>query len=345
MSRPHQLSILVSSLTVTLLVIAACTQQPTKVTSESVPPVSESTQNETTSQSTDTPPVAQANQSTKNTYRVQIYYPKNGNIEPVWRETNSQGLAKFAIAQLVEGPAKSEQQNGLTSAIALQGKSNCGEDFAIAIEEKVAKLQFCREVIIEDNAPINKAIEATLKQFPTVDKVAILDREGKCLGTEDSSCLEQIQPPNKLTLTGLGGVEIGMTIKQASQKTGIQFVNESSGGEEGGCFYYKAAQEPQDVYYMVTEGKIARIEVNTKNITTLSGAKVGDTEERIKALYPGKIEEEGHEYVPGGKYLIFVPEDASNQNYRVLFETNEKGIVTQMRSGKLPEVNWIEGCV
>ncbi|MEM9542644.1 MAG: GerMN domain-containing protein [Cyanobacteria bacterium P01_E01_bin.42] len=345
MSRPHHVSIFVSSVALTLLAIVACAKQPAKeATSESTSPVA-ATQEETANSQTDTPPVSQANQSAKSLNRVNIYFPKDGNIASVVRETNSQGVAKFAIAQLVQGPAEEEKQNGLQPAIALQGSSNCGEDFAIAIEEKVAKLRFCRDVVSEQNLEVNRAIEATLTQFSTVEKVAILDRNGKCLSTADNSCLAQVQPANKLTLTGLGGVEIGMTITEASQETGVQFVNQASGGEEHGCFYYKAATEPQDVSYMVTEGKIARIEVNTKNITTLSGAKIGDTEERIRALYPGKIEEEAHEYVPGGKYLFFVPEDASNQNYRVVFETNEKGIVTTMRSGKIPEVGWIEGCV
>ncbi|MBP0016399.1 MAG: GerMN domain-containing protein [Cyanobacteria bacterium SBLK] len=345
MSRPHQFSIFASSVALTLLAIVACARQPAKQGTPEPTPAVEPTQEETANNPTDATPVARANHSAKNQYRIKVYFPKEGKIESVVRETNSQGVAKFAIAQLVQGPAEKEKQNGLKPAIALQGSSNCGADFAIAIEEKIAKLRFCRDVISEKNPEVNQAIEATLKQFSTVEKVAIIDRNGKCLSTGDNSCLEEVQPANKLTLTGLGGVEIGMTITEASQETGIQFVNQSSGGEEHGCFYYKAAREPQDVSYMVTEGKIARIEVNTKSITTLSGAKIGDTEERIKALYPGKIEEEGHEYIPGGKYLLFVPEDASNQNYRVVFETNEKGIVTTMRSGKIPEVGWIEGCV
>ncbi|MGK7925301.1 MAG: hypothetical protein AB4290_08645, partial [Spirulina sp.] len=319
----------------------------TKPPENQAPPESASptpSQEETEKTQTDTPPVSQANHRQGDRYRVKVYFPNNGSIESVVRETNSSGVAKFAIAQLLQGPADSEKEKGLREAIALQGNSNCGEDFAIAIAEKVAKLRFCREVVSPIAPQVNQAIAATLKQFSTVEKVAILDRNGKCLGRGDNSCLQQVQPPNKLTLTGLGGVDIGMTIAEASKKTGIQFNNESSGGEEYGCFYYQARKEPQGVDYMVTEGKISRIDIHTKQITTLSGAKIGDTEERIKALYPGKIEEEPHKYLPEGKYLFFMPKDAAYQNYRVIFETNEKGIVITMRSGKLPEVAWVEGC-
>lgn len=44
-----------------------------------------------------------------------------------------------------------------------------------------------------------------------------------------------------------------------------------------------------------------------------------------------------------GKYLTFVPKDATDKNYRLIFETS-KNRVTRFRSGKLPEVEYIEGC-
>jgi len=80
-------------------------------------------------------------------------------------------------------------------------------------------------------------------------------------------------------------------------------------------------------------------------ITTLSGAKIGDTEARIKALYPGQIKVSPHKYTgdSGGHYLTFVPKDKSDRFYRLIFETDGKQ-VTNFRSGKLPEVEYVEGC-
>ena len=56
---------------------------------------------------------------------------------------------------------------------------------------------------------------------------------------------------------------------------------------------------------MVTDGRIARVDVtDNSKITTLSGAKIGDSESKIKSLYPKQIRVEAHEYDPKGHYLI-----------------------------------------
>jgi hypothetical protein len=78
-------------------------------------------------------------------------------------------------------------------------------------------------------------------------------------------------------------------------------------------------------------------------ITTLAGAKIGDTEQQIKSLYPGQIKVTPHEYVRGGHYLTFVPTDAQDKQYRVVFETDGKR-VKNFRAGQIPEVEAIEGC-
>jgi hypothetical protein len=343
--------------------LSACIHQQTQITEATPSPQPEP--NAPTSNPTPirTPAPTPSPSPTQPQRRVKVFFPKtpqsNENfsyVEPVWRNLNSSGVAQFAIAQLIAGPTPQEQQLGLTRVIQLKDRSNCGSDFQISITEKVAQLQFCRTVVsggIGDDARITSAIEATLKQFPTVDSVVILDRNGNCLGdgSGENLCLKQGKNPQQLTensqlaLTSIGPVRVGMTVEEASQAAGTKLVQQGSGGEEYGCFYYIPESGPKDLSFMVTEGRIARIDVNSKKMATLSGVKIGDTEARIRELYGGQIEEKPHEYVPGGKYLIFVPQDSSESNYRVIFETNEKGIVTTFRSGKMPEVRQIEGCL
>lgn len=94
---------------------------------------------------------------------------------------------------------------------------------------------------------------------------------------------------------------------------------------------------------MVTKGRIARVDVSgDSQITTKSGARVGDAEARIKALYPGQIQVTPHKYTDG-HYLTFVPKDRKDSRYRVVFETDGKR-VTEFRAGQLPEVEYVEGC-
>src|SRR5919199_1484434 len=94
--------------------------------------------------------------------------------------------------------------------------------------------------------------------------------------------------------------------------------------------------------FMVISGQIARVDIyGNSRITTISGAKIGDSEDRIKSLYAVRITP--HEYVRGGHYLTFIPTDTSDRQYRMVFETDGKR-VKLIRSGRLPEVEYVEGC-
>lgn len=149
---------------------------------------------------------------------------------------------------------------------------------------------------------------------------------------------------SKVFINGIGSIRVGMTVAQASQAAGTRLVRE--GGYQGdSCYYVKPQCNPKGVAFMVTNGRISRLDVhNNRYITTLKGAKIGDSESRIKSLYLGQIKVTPHEYTsPQGHYLTFMPKDRSDRNYRLVFETDGKR-VTQFRAGKLPEVEYVEGC-
>lgn len=98
-----------------------------------------------------------------------------------------QRIAIPLLEELIEGPTPEEQAQGYFSELGdmLQGESNCGErDFQLRIEDGLAEVQFCRQVVsagIGQDARVTSQIEATLEQFETVDRVRLLNREGRCL--------------------------------------------------------------------------------------------------------------------------------------------------------------------
>ncbi|MHC5821381.1 MAG: hypothetical protein ACYT04_37285 [Nostoc sp.] len=146
---------------------------------------------------------------------------------------------------------------------------------------------------------------------------------------------------SKLFINGIGQVRVGMTVSQAAKAAATKLIGDSPNNS---CYYVKPENEPKNLLFMVTKGRISRIDVrHNTQITTLKGAKIGDTEAQIKSFYPGQIQVTSHKYVQGGHYLTFIPKDRANQKYRVVFETDGKR-VTQFRSGKLPEVEFVEGC-
>lgn len=161
-----------------------------------------------------------------------------------------------------------------------------------------------------------------------------------------SAVLAQTKLSNqsKLSIYGIDSVRVGMTVAEASKAAGVKLVRPSGYEPNASCFYVQPQSKPKGIGFMVTDGRVARVDVwKNQFVTTISGAKIGDTEARIKSLYPRKIQVSPHKYVPEGHYLTFVPKDAKDKNYAVVFETDGKK-VTQFRSGKRPEVEYVEGC-
>ncbi|MGB3265480.1 MAG: hypothetical protein WBA89_16170 [Microcoleus sp.] len=158
----------------------------------------------------------------------------------------------------------------------------------------------------------------------------------------------QLTERSKLAINGIGPIRVGMTVDEASRSAGIKFIKSGSGGmDEYQCSYVRPQGAPKGISFMVAKDRIARVDINNDRTTTIAGAKIGNTQEQIISLYPGQIKITPHPYVGGppqnGKYLTFVPKDAADKNYRIIFETS-KNRVTRFRSGRLPEVEYIEAC-
>lgn len=137
------------------------------------------------------------------TQRVRVFFPKNPEqqndlsyVAPVWRQTQNSGVAQFAIAQVIAGPTRQEQRLGFLAPIRLRGTSNCGQDFTLSITSNVANVRFCKQVVsagVGDDARILSSINKTLKQFPSIKSVVVLDQKGKCFGdmSGENRCLRR----------------------------------------------------------------------------------------------------------------------------------------------------------
>ncbi len=144
-----------------------------------------------------------------------------------------------------------------------------------------------------------------------------------------------------LSEEGLGQIQIGMNLDDAVNM-GLLNENPTMNPECDFVFPAVGAGIPEGVSVMVVKGKIARIDVDTGSVTTEDGAKIGDTEDRIKSIYGDEVKVEPHKYIEGGHYMTVVGDSAS-AGKAIVFETDGKR-VTMFRGGRLPEVKWVEGC-
>lgn len=88
-------------------------------------------------------------------------------------------------------------------------------------------------------------------------------------------------------------------------------------------------------------GQVARVEVTDSVVATTAGARVGDTETRINQLYPGRVQTSPHKYTDG--HYLTVRGSGADSVQRLVFETDGQR-VTRYRGGRVPEVEWVEGC-
>lgn len=138
-----------------------------------------------------------------------------------------------------------------------------------------------------------------------------------------------------VTAAGLGPLRAGQAIAQANTAVGGGF-----SGSTDQCTYAVWPKAPSGVAVMLSNGKVARVEVRSGTVTTANGAGIGDTEARIKALYTNRVTSTAHKYNQGGHYLTVEGPNAAN---RIVFETD--GVkVTNYRSGRVPEVEQVERC-
>lgn len=143
-----------------------------------------------------------------------------------------------------------------------------------------------------------------------------------------------------VTPGGFGPLRAGMTIAQAQAAVPGRLAASAITSE--GCAHATLTGEPMGVLTMIVDGKLTRVEVRDAGVVTDKGARVGDTEARVNALYAGQVTTQPHKYTDG-HYLVVKPIAPADSMFRLIFETDGKR-VTEYRAGLMPQVEWVEGC-
>jgi hypothetical protein len=140
---------------------------------------------------------------------------------------------------------------------------------------------------------------------------------------------DRAEPDWVVTEAGAGPIQVGMTADDIRPHVATL-------GQLEGCMYAKVPAAP-GLLVMLFGGKVVRLDVIAAGLATAAGARVGDTEQRVRELYPG-VQVEPHKYTDG-HYLVV---DATARR-RLVFET-DGARVTRYRAGAVPQVDWVEGC-
>jgi hypothetical protein len=147
-----------------------------------------------------------------------------------------------------------------------------------------------------------------------------------------------------VSLSGAGPVRLGMSlsaVRRVVSDAEAKLAGNEPDVAQGDCAYVDSKHIPRSIGLMFAKGHLVRIDVFEGPTKTSVGAGIGDSEERIKCLYPGGIKMKPHVYVDGGHYLNYVPTGRSK--FAIVFETDGRR-VTSFRVGTLAAIALVEGC-
>jgi hypothetical protein len=150
-----------------------------------------------------------------------------------------------------------------------------------------------------------------------------------------------VKETSTISTVGLDKVTFGMTKADAEKAAGSELVPEGPG--TSACQLVTLRSGAPGVSFLLVDGRVERVDISAPPISTRSGAKVGSSVAQVQALYPGQIADAARPDGQPGGALVFVPKDAADANFRLVFSTDGT-TVTSYRAGRLPAVIAPTGC-
>ena len=156
-------------------------------------------------------------------------------------------------------------------------------------------------------------------------------------GRDDAGAGSEVRDTSRWTASAehVGPVRVGMTVADAERALGAGFLPLTDQGE---CAYRTSMVAPDGVRFMQIDDRIARVDIGAPGVGTGGGIEIGATEARVREVYGPGVSLSPHKYTDG--HYLTVPADSG---HRIVFETDGER-VTRYRVGRLPEVEWVEGC-
>ena len=114
----------------------------------------------------------------------------------------------------------------------------------------------------------------------------------------------------------------------------------------GSTCYYLAMDPPPDngrgIRFMMEEGKFVRYDVDVPLHVAPGNFVVGDDGDAVRKAFAGRVDDQPHKYVEGGRTLTISAPDGGAA--RLVFEIGAAGKISNWRIGVPPQVYYVEGC-
>jgi hypothetical protein len=161
-----------------------------------------------------------------------------------------------------------------------------------------------------------------------------------CFAVGSESWATSVNEP-RVGFTSYGPVRIGMSRHALEKALGTELKSDPPDADSESCEYVAPVKGHAGVGFMLLNQRLARIDVRSPNIKTLSGAHVGNSQKTVMAIYPGRVAVSPHFYTaPDGSYLTML---SPNRRNGIRFETDH-GKVTAYYAGTAQAIQYVEGC-
>jgi hypothetical protein len=138
---------------------------------------------------------------------------------------------------------------------------------------------------------------------------------------------------------GVGPVKIGMSLSQLSTVLHEKFAMPENKDDQA-CFDVVPARHPS-IGFMIIDGSLVRVDVDTRGVSTAEGIQVGDSEAHALRVYGPRMKVEPAAYTaPEGHFLTVRSEGGE---FGIRFETY-KGRIERFYAGQFKAVQYVEGC-
>ena len=137
---------------------------------------------------------------------------------------------------------------------------------------------------------------------------------------------------------GLGPLKAGMSVAQVDSL--VPKFSTPADIESSDCTYGRSPSLPAGAVLMFSKGSLARVDILSGGVKSDLGARIGDTEDQLRLLYGKSVRTTPHKYTDGHYMTVLSDQDSS---FRIVFETDGSKVI-RFRSGRTPEVEYVEGC-
>ena len=135
---------------------------------------------------------------------------------------------------------------------------------------------------------------------------------------------------SKLTTLGLDEMFFGDPVDFAAEVADTVWTGLPAEGSRPQCYTVQPQGGPAGIHFTVMDGSIERVDITNPIITTRSGAGVGFSEAALIDLFGDSLDIED---VVGAKQMTFVPTDAADQAFRIIWVTDGNAVIS-MRAGR-----------